>query len=142
LGLATAGIAVSCVWVLVLAVLVALAATGSFGISNAEQFGGARKPVARLVDDLQSALDDNDGRRVCDELFSERWATLVARGSGRSCVGFVDHVEAGRRQADLDVRSITITGDVATAQVDEGGTRETMRFLRVGGRWRVDEISR
>jgi hypothetical protein len=96
--------------------------------------------VARVVDDVESGLSDNDGARVCHELFTERWAALVSRGAGRSCVSFVDDVESGRRQAHLDVRSLTIAGDAATARIDEGSTRETWRFVRAGGRWRVDEI--
>jgi len=56
MGLATAGIAVSCAWVLVLAVVVVLAATGSFGTTNAGRFSGARKPIARLVDDPAAAV--------------------------------------------------------------------------------------
>jgi hypothetical protein len=64
----------------------------------------------------------------------------VSRGAGKSCVAFVDDVESGRRQAHLAVKSLSIAGDLATARIDEGSSHETWRFVRVGGRWRVDEI--
>jgi hypothetical protein len=140
LGLATAGIVLGCVWLGLIAIVVVLAATGSFDRGNAKRFSGKRKQVARVVDDVESGLSDNDGARVCHELFTERWAALVSRGAGRSCVAFVDDVESGRRQAHLEVKSLTIAGDAATARIDEGSTRETWRFVRAGGRWRVDEI--
>jgi hypothetical protein len=140
LGLATAGIVLGCLWLALIATVVVLGVTGSFDDSNARRFSGERKRVARVVDDVESGLDDNDGSRVCNDLFTERWAALVARGAGKSCVAFVDDVESGRRQAHLDVKSLAIAGEVATARIDEGSTHETWRLLRVGGGWRVDEI--
>lgn len=142
IGLATAGIVLGCVWLGLIATVVVLAVTGSFDRGNAKRFSGERKQVARVVDDVESGLDDNVGRRVCNELFTERWAALVARGAGKSCVAFVDGVGSGRRQAHIDVKSITIAGDSATARIDERGTHETWRFVRVRGRWRVDEIAK
>ena len=140
LGLATAGIVLGCVWLGLIAIVVVLAATGSFDRGNAKRFSGERRQVAQVVDEVESGLSDNDGGRVCHELFTERWSALVSRGAGRSCVAFVDDVESGRRQAHLEVSSLTIAGDTATARIYEGSTRETWRFVRVGGRWRVDEI--
>ncbi len=140
LGLATAGIVLGCVWLGLIAIVVVLGVTGSFDNSNAKHFSGERRRVAQVVDDVESGLDDNDGRRVCNELFSERWAALVSRGAGRSCVAFVDDVESGKSQAQLEVKSLAITGDTATARIEEGSTNETWRFVRVAGRWRVDEI--
>jgi hypothetical protein len=140
LGLATAGIVLGCLWLALIATVVVLGLTGSFDDSNAQRFSGERKRVAQVVDDVESGLDDNDGARVCNQLFTERWAALVSRGAGKSCVAFVDDVESGKRQAHLDVRSLTIAGAVATARIHEGGTDETWRFLRVGAGWRVDEI--
>jgi hypothetical protein len=142
LGLATAGIVLGCLWLALIAIVVVLAVTGSFDDSNAQRFSGERKQVARVVDDVESGLSDNDGLRVCNRLFTERWAALVSRGAGKSCVAFVDSVESGRRQAHLDVKSLTISGDAAIARIDEGSSHETWRFVRVGGRWRVDEIRR
>jgi hypothetical protein len=123
-----------------MAIVVVLAATGSFDRGNAARFSGERRQVAQVVDDVESGLSDNDGARVCHELFSERWAALVSQGAGKSCVAFVDDVESGRRQARLEVSSLAIAGDTATARIDEGSTHETWRFVRVGRRWRVDEI--
>jgi hypothetical protein len=140
LGLATAGIVLGCLWLALIATVVVLGVTGSFDNSNARRFSGERKPVAQVVDDVETGLDDNDGNRVCNELFTERWAALVSRGAGKSCVAFVDDVESGKRQAHLDVKSLAISGDVAIARIDEGSSHETWRFVRVGGRWRVDEI--
>jgi hypothetical protein len=129
-------------WLGLVAIVVVLALTGAFDDSNAPRFHGERRRVAKVVDDVESALQSNDGARVCNRLFTERWAALVARGAGRSCVAFVDQVESGKRQAHLDVRSLAVTGDAAVARIDEGTSHETWRFLRVGGQWRVDEIVR
>jgi Domain of unknown function (DUF4190)/Protein of unknown function (DUF2510) len=142
LGLATAGIVLGCAWLALIAVAVVLGVTGAFDDSNADRFKGEEKQVATVVDNVETGLDDNDGNRVCNELFTERWAGLVARGAGKSCVAFVDDVESGKRQAHLEITSITVSGATATARIDEAGTKEAWRFARQGGRWRVDEIQK
>jgi len=117
------------------------------------------------ITQLRSALGSGDGslfRRVVEAFLGDTRARLAALRQAldredpaavrrqriqSSCYAwptdphaFVDDVESGRRQAHLEVSSLTIAGDTATARIDEGSTRETWRFVRVGGRWRVDEI--
>ena len=140
MGLATAGIALGAVWLALVAVVIVLGVTGAFDDDNAGRFSGVDKQVAAVVDDVEAGLGAGDGRHVCDVLFTPRWSALVARGAGRTCAAFIGEVDSGRRQAHLAVKSISVTGGTATARVDEASTRETWRFVREGGRWRVDEI--
>ena len=84
---------------------------------------------------------DNDGARVCSRLFTERWASLVARGAGRSCVSYVDRVESGKRAPTAGLTFIAISGPGSAGQPDthswaewqlDAPDRATYKLTRMG----------
>jgi hypothetical protein len=144
-GMATAGIALGFTWLGVIGVVAALAATGAIDVQvlnskNADDYSGAKAPVAKQVDAFEAAMDDNDGRRICRELLSVRYAQSFDTETG-GCPGYWSSViGTDEAAAEIDVHAIDINGNIATADVDEGGLTETFTFVHDGTEWRLDWI--
>jgi hypothetical protein len=92
---------------------------------------------------VHDAFDNADGERACSELFTPRLADLFARGARaevKTCPHAVADSLGGKRQADIVVKRIAISGDTATVDVVEGKSPETWRMVRQDARWRLDAI--
>jgi Domain of unknown function (DUF4190) len=138
-GMATAGIILGFIWLLVCGGLIALAIGGVFETNNADDFSGEKKEVARTIDDVEDAFSDHDGERACDDLFTPSFKALLSSG-GKSCAEVVEEGDDGRIQAEIDVEDIVLVGsDRALARVEEGDTPEVWTMVK-SDRWRVDQI--
>jgi len=136
-GMAIAALWVSGGWVVLIAIVATLAITGVLEDENVDKYKGEKREVARVIDSFEEEADE-DPEAVC-ALMSQELQDNLAQGSG-SCpkaIGDEDGV-----QAELDAKSITLDGaDRATAVVDEDGDLLEMRFVRVSGEWKIDEIT-
>lgn len=142
-GLATAGIALGAVWGVVGVGVLGLAGSGAFDQENRDDFrDGPRREVALVVDQLETALDEDRGQLACDRLLTPAFAARLAAGPQRSCAAAIaDAVPEDFVQLELDVDRIDVRGDRATAVVEEGDDRQTWRFVRsADDRWRLDAI--
>lgn len=128
-GLTTAALVISGLWVLGIAALIAIGASGILEQENADDFQGEEREVAAVVD----RFEDDSRETVCAEVVS---TDLRAALGGADCP---DQLPSGLR-AEIDVLTITITGDTATAVVEEGGDTFTLGFIREGGEWRLHSI--
>jgi Domain of unknown function (DUF4190) len=137
-GLATSGIVLGFLWLALCGGLIALALSGALDSNNADDFSGAKKPVAATIDDVEAAFSDHDGDRACDDLFTPSFKEAVRSGA-KTCAQVVEEGDKGKIQAEIDVRTITVAGTRATAQVDEGDTPERWTLV-LTDRWRVDDI--
>jgi hypothetical protein len=138
-GLALAGILLGFAWLALIGVIVVLAIVGVLDSNNADDFSGEKKAVAQTIDDVEGAFSDHDGDRACDELFTASFKAALATGGGKSCADVIVGGDDGKIQAQIDVDTITIAGDRAIADVDEGDTPERWTLVR-SDRWRVDQI--
>ena len=117
-----------------------LAATGVLEEKNEDDFSGREKEIAIVIDDFEQAADDEEFDKICTEILTPEFAQLVSAGAGKPCAeGFRDELE-GKRQAEIDAKTITVNGNSATAEVDEEGTDETITFERRDGVWRISSI--
>ena len=120
----------------VVAVIVIAIATDE---TNAERFPGAEeKPVAQVVDDVETRLRDDDVDFVCSDLFTPSLSQRIQLGGGKSCAAVLSEDEGF--QVELEAQSIDVTGTRATARVKEGDDEQTWRFVRVADEWRVDDL--
>jgi hypothetical protein len=139
-GLATAGIVLGSVSVVLAIATLVIATSGSD--NNASRYQGAERPIAALIDHVETAFDDNHGDEACASFFSRRFAANVARGSGQNCGDFVDSaVDSGQFQANIKIKQITIRGQTASVKVSEGGDPEVWSLVFEAGSWRVDAIT-
>jgi hypothetical protein len=130
---------------LALAALLAGCAPGSGSGNSAGDFRGDQRAVATTVEDLEEAASDGDENRICRDLLAPG---LVRRLSAhRGCAAAVD---AAIRNADtfaMDVESVRIAGNRATARVkfdtgdrDRFGTVGLTR-IRPNAGWRIERLA-
>jgi hypothetical protein len=130
-GLATAGILTGVAYTAILAVVFVLAWNGVFDETNADDYSGSEQEVARVVDEFEDAWEDGDGARVCSETFTNE---LVDTYSG-GCTS--DWDDEG--YVEIDVKSINVMGDLATATAEaDGGIDWRFDLTYTSGEWRID----
>ncbi len=128
--------------------LLALAATGCTtpsGTVEEKEFTGEQGRVASTVRALDDAYtdeveDDTGAKTVCTTLLSKRLLAELSRDGGCE-----KNVRAALRNSDaqkLDVREVTIAGDVATvkARIEIGDEQriDTLKVIREGNTWKFD----
>lgn len=128
--------------------LLALAATGCTQSNTVKdkEFTGEQGRVASTVRALDDAYndevkDDTGARTVCRTLLSKRLVDELSRNGGCE-----KNARAALRNSDsqkLDVREVTIEGDVATvkARIQVPGDYEridTLKVVREGNTWKFD----
>lgn len=134
-GLAIAALCITALWIAGIIVAIAL------DKSNSERFTGEKKRIARVVDRLETAFDNGDGRTACDELFTPRLKATLAASRNHTCEYYIAHANGGKAQATLTVDRLDVFQNRATARIDEGGSPEKWLFLRDNANaWRVDVI--
>ena len=124
---------------LILAAL-ALAACGGTGGDSAQEFEGAEQEVARAIEDLEEAGQEDEPRRICQALLAREVVDRIEQTADGDCV---KAIERALDQADtftLNVQSVRVDGERATARVETGveaKTVETVELVRENGAWRV-----
>jgi hypothetical protein len=139
-GLALAGLIVGYIGCVLYTVFIALAISGVLDSENADDFSGREREIAVVIDEFEDAADDERYSEICNSILTAEFREAVASVSGGSCENaFRDELD-GKRQAEIDAETITVTGDTAVANVDEEGTDERITFTRDDGRWRISSI--
>jgi hypothetical protein len=124
-------------------VLAAFVAGCTSGSSSSTDFQGEQQQVADVVEKLQSAGEAGDAREICEDVLAKSLADQI-RAAGSTCEQELDKAIKDADDFDLDVESVTIEGDRATARVkgqDRGEDRvRTFEFEREGSGWRATSL--
>jgi hypothetical protein len=110
----------------------------------AAQAGTAdERAVEETLSRYAAALRAGDGRTICAELLApEVLATVRAAGGDCERDLIADRIAEGGPDYRLEVRSIEVRGDRATAQTRsleaDGPRAVTQPLVRVRGEWRLD----
>lgn len=110
--------------------------------SSAGDFKGAEKDVAQVVDDMQKAGRTGKPDKLCNDIFTADLANKFKAGSA-TCVDEVEKAMRDVNDYDIKVTDVTVTGDTATAKVEQGKEKRTgtLGFQKIGNAWRVSSIS-
>ena len=125
----------------VIAAALALSACGTAQSSNDVKFTGAKKDVADLVDKLATAGQRHDASTICNDILSKQLLTEL-KSAGGDCESEMKDAIADATDYDLQVRSVKIDGNTATAQVRQGDKGEvaTFTFVKENGGWRASAL--
>ena len=118
-----------------------LAACGGTTDSTAD-FEGAQQDVARTIEDLEEAGQEDEPRRICQALLAQAVIDSI-EGAGQECE---EAVEKALEQTDtfaLTVESVRVTGNTARARVETGVDEEkveTIELVREGDAWKISKL--
>jgi hypothetical protein len=138
-GMATAGIVLGSLFLVLTVAVVALALNGVFDEVNSDDYSGEESRVAAVVDRFEEAYENGDTYQICYELFTSDYSGSQ-RGSG-SCESNFDDGDPGFEE--IDVYDMDVAGDEATAWADDENRHDDWVFhmQRNGtGDWRITEI--
>jgi len=124
---------------IVAALAVALGVAGcTTANTSSSKFTGAKAQVAQVVADLQQAGQRKDAQKICTQIISQDLVRQLS-DAGTSCQAEMKKAVDDADDYDLNVQSVTVTGNRATAVVRRGdkGPTATFRFVREGGGWRA-----
>jgi hypothetical protein len=127
----------------VTALLIALALSGCTAAqqSSGKDFKGQEKAIADVVGDLRTAGQRKDAQKICSDVLS---AELVERlkAGGSTCVDEMDKAIADADEYELTVTDVTVTGNTATAKVENGddGPTATFEFAKERDGWRATSL--
>jgi hypothetical protein len=124
--------------VVAVAIAAGLAGCTTTGTGSTSKFTGAKADVAKVVSDLSSAGQRKDAGKICTQILAQSLIRKLS-DAGTSCQQEMKKAIDDADDFALDVKSVTITGNQATAVVRRGdkGPTETFRFVREAGGWRA-----
>jgi hypothetical protein len=115
---------------------------GSTGSNSSNDFDATKQPVAQTVEDLESAARKSDEAKICNDLLAPQLIATI-RSSGQSCPQAVSHALDDADTFDLTVKSVTVSGNTATAVVQskrKKPAQDTFKLVKVGGRWKIASL--
>jgi len=127
--------------VLLAAAALAVSACGPTASSSSVKFSGAAKDVADVVGKMATDGRTGDGKSICDDTFSQALVDKLDANGG-SCADEMKDAVRDASDFDLQVRSVKVSGDKATAVVRQGddGPTATFSFVKENGDWRADSL--
>jgi phosphopantetheine adenylyltransferase len=127
---------------LVLALAALLAGCGGATTDSAGDFKGAEQDVARTIEDLEEAGQEDEPRRICQALLAKDVVQRIEE-SGGDCTKAVDKALDQADTFTLTVESVRVTGDTARARVETGADEEkieTLELVREDDAWRISSL--
>jgi hypothetical protein len=126
---------------MVIAAALALSACGTASTSNDVKLTSAQQDVADVVDKLAAAGARHNAKTICNDILSKQLVTEL-KSAGGDCETEIGDAIADATDYDLQVRSVKINGNNATAQVRQGkhGKVSTFTFVKEGGGWRATAL--
>ena len=125
------------------ALFLALALAGCGGTNDsAGEFEGAEQDVARAIEDLEEAGQEDEPRRICQALLAEAVVENI-EAAGGDCTEAVDKALDQADTFTLTVESVRVTGDTARARVETGADEEkieTLELVREDDAWRISSL--
>jgi hypothetical protein len=111
--------------------------------SSADRFTDPnQKAVAEKIEDLEKAGKAGKPEDICSDILAK---SLVSQldAAGTNCQTEMQKAIDDANDFDLEVRKVTINGNEATAQVQQGddGPTESMTFTKEGDDWRATALS-
>jgi len=127
---------------LALVLPLAVAGCGETQDTSLDRFQGEQRAVAQKVEDLEAAGQDRRPEDICSDILSR---TVVDRleAASTDCAAEMKKAIEDVDDYDLETRKVTVEGDQATAEVQQGadGPTTTMQFVREGDQWRAVSLN-
>ena len=115
---------------------------GSDSSKPAQAVSGDQRAILATVDALQTASRQDDGRKICRELFARSLAQSIRDASKHSCEAEVrDSLTSPDAQLSV-ARKIDVKGSRATTTIrEQNGNTSKISFVKEGGSWRIERVT-
>jgi Cu/Ag efflux protein CusF len=127
---------------LALVLPLAVAGCGEAQDTSLDKFEGDQRAVAQKVEDLQEAGEGRKPEDICSNILS-RTVVDQFEAANTDCAAEMKKAIEDVDDYDLETRKVTVRGDQATAEVQQGGDgpTTTMQFVREGDQWRAVSLN-
>jgi hypothetical protein len=101
-----------------------------------------QQQVAKVVDDLKTAASRGESDKICKDILASQLKTEI-KNAGSDCVTEIDRVIKDASDYDLLVTKVDVTGDSATATVQQGDDAKntaTFSFVKEKGARRASAL--
>jgi hypothetical protein len=115
---------------------------GGGATESAKRFKGEKQKAAQTVEDFEAASHKADAKRVCNDILAKRDRPKNCERDVKAFLG-----QGGAKKVDLEVKSVTIHGNRATARVAITGAgaakpqNTTYPLLKENGKWRITGVA-
>jgi hypothetical protein len=119
----------------------ALSGCGAATSSQNSKFKGEQQNVVKVVDSLAQAGSRGDAEKICTEILAKQLVDEL-KSAGGDCETEMKAAIEDASDFDLQVRSVKVTGNTATAQVRQGdkGQLHAYSFVKENGDWRATAL--
>jgi len=128
---------------LALVLPLAVAGCGEAQDTSLDKFQGDQRAVAQKIEDLQEAGEARKPEDICSNILS-RTVVDQLEAANTECAAEMKKAIEDVDDYDLETRKVTVQGDQATAEVQQGGDdgeTTTMQFVREGDQWRAVSLN-
>jgi hypothetical protein len=130
---------------ILLALVAAALAVAGCGATrdSANEFEGAEQEVARVVEGLEEAGQEDEPRRICEALLARELLQRI-EDTGGDCVAAIQKALDQTDTFAVTVESVRVTGTTARARVATGVDEEqleTVELVKEGNAWKVAGLS-
>jgi hypothetical protein len=118
-----------------------LSACGTATSTQNDKFKGAQQDIVKVVDSLARAGSRGNAEQICNEILAKQLVTEL-KSAGGDCIAEMDRAIKDASDYDLQVTSVKVNGNNATAQVRQGtdGQTATFTFVKEGGAWKASAL--
>lgn len=118
-----------------------IAGCGGAPANDTSEFTGAEAEVAEVIEDLQTATDEDAPQRVCEDLLARSLTQELGNGCERAIEQAFDDTDT----SELAVEDVTVSGTTARARVTVGSAdedvQEMVELTREGNVWRISRFA-
>jgi hypothetical protein len=99
--------------------------------------------VSQVMSNLETASQEGDGARICEEIFTPKLAASVSRSSGSGSCASEVKAQLFSPDAKIDVEKIEVPDSSnATATVKEANGNVSLVYLvKQDGEWRIRSVT-
>ena len=118
-----------------------LSACGTATSTQNSKFKGAQQDVVKVVDALAQAGSRGNAEKICNDILAKQLVTEL-KSAGGDCIAEMDRAIKDASDYDLQVTSVKINGNNASAQVRQGkdGQVATFTFVKEGDAWKASAL--
>jgi len=101
-----------------------------------------QQQVVKVVDDLKTAASRGQSEKICNDILATQLKTEI-KNAGSTCLTEMDRVIKDASDYDLLVTDVKVTGNAATATVQQGDDTKnvaTFSFVKEKGAWRASAL--